>query len=191
MKVEMVDYTEYPEEKIANYAAICYNSDTAEEANARRIQRLMNVKHLATLRFAYATFLVEGVSRACTHQLVRHPHLSYLQESQRYVNQKDSRVTVPPRFSQKQRDFLFKFHEYSSRAYDILIDMGAKKEDARYLLLEGSQSRMYITGNFQAWYDFLENRTGPTAQWEIQRVAVSIQEQLMKIAPNVFKHVGE
>ena len=83
MQVTMTDVTENAEVKIAEYAAICYDADTSPDRNKKRVKSLMKQRHLATLRFASATFLVEGISRACSHQIVRHPHLSFLQRSQR------------------------------------------------------------------------------------------------------------
>lgn len=57
---------------------------------------------------------------------------------------------------------------------------------ARYFLPQGSTTRMYVTGNFQAWADFLKNRLDKAAQWEIREVAQEIQRRLARVAPNVF-----
>jgi len=185
--VTLEDYTDEPERKIARFAAICYGSGTDDDSLNRRIKHLMKVKHLATLRFANATFKIEGVSRTCTHQLVRHPHLSYLQESQRYVDQSNTSFVVPTNLDDISRVHVLSIYHGLKDAYDNLIKDGVKKEDARYILPNGGTSSMYITGNFNAWIDFLRNRTDSHAQWEIRGVANQIAKELSKIAPNVFK----
>lgn len=186
MNVTLEDYTDDPEREIARFAAICYGSGTDDKSLDRRIKHLMKVKHLATLRFANATFKVEGVSRACTHQLVRHPHLSYLQESQRYVDQSNTDFVVPPEVDSISRTHINSIYSGLVEAYERLVRDGVKKEDARYILPNGSTSSMYITGNFHAWVDFLRNRTDAHAQWEVREVAEEIAKRLNNIAPNVF-----
>lgn len=188
MKVTLKDYTKDAEEKIASYSAICYDADTGVDANARRIKHLLRLGHLATLRFAYATFLVEGVSRNMTHQMVRHPHLSYLQESQRYVNQGSAGVVIPDSLVAEEalKNMVGNLVTHSKNVYDSLILAGVRKEDARYMLLSASTSRMYITGNFQAWREALTLRMDKSAQWEIREVALEMWKQLHNVAPNVF-----
>lgn len=186
MQVTLVDHTDNPEEKIAQYASICYDSSTTPEANAKRIKKLMDVKHLATLRFAYATFKIEGISRSCSHQLVRHPHLSYLQESQRYVKMGQAAFVYPENATDAQKADMDVIYGESIRTYDALIASGLRKEDARLVLPNATCTKIYVTGNFQALYDFLKNRMDKAAQWEIRAVANRMHEELMKVAPNVF-----
>lgn len=186
MKVTLVDHTDNPEEKIASFASICYDSSTTPEANAKRIKKLMDVKHLATLRFAYATFKIEGISRACSHQLVRHPHLSYLQESQRYVNASNAEFVYPENMSSESQQLLKESYTNSIETYNELVIRGMRKEDARLVLPNATCTKIYVTGNMQAWTDFLRNRLDKAAQWEIRAVAQRMHEELMKIAPNVF-----
>ncbi len=186
MKVTLVDHTENPEEKIALFASICYDSSTTPEANAKRIKKLMDVRHLATLRFAYATFKIDGISRACSHQLVRHPHLSYLQESQRYVKMDQATFVYPENCTEEQMVALYSSYSSALDQYDALIASGLRKEDARLVLPNATCTKIYVTGNMQAWTDFLKNRLDKAAQWEIRNVAECIHEELMKIAPNVF-----
>ena len=187
MQVALEDITPNAEEKIANYAAICYDSDTSSEANARRVKHLMKVGHLATLRFASATFKVQDISRACSHQLVRHPHLSYLQRSQRYVNEEGGDFVIPPNMRNTEQEKLYlNFIDESFSTYDKLIDLGAKKEDARFVLPNAATTEMYVTGNLQAWKEACILRTSPKAQWEIREVFTQIQDILKEKCPNVF-----
>ena len=79
---------------------------------------------------------------------------------------------------------------YTSHLYNLLRNLGVKKEDARYILPNAATTRLYVTGNFQAWKDFINLRSGPEVQWEIRQVAQEIERQLSLIAPNIFE-LGE
>lgn len=180
----LVDWTYNAENKIAKYAAICYDAATDDDSVKRRMLKLLNLGHLATLRFASATFLVEGISRACSHQLVRSKHLDFLQESQRYVNQGEADFVYPPSLLESSTyNALLADAKY---AYNQLIAEGIRKEDARYVLPNASTTRLYVTGNFQAWKDFLKNRQDKAAQWEIRDIANQIAKHLYGVAPNIF-----
>ena len=184
MQITMTDVTENAEVKVAEYAAICYDADTSPDRNEKRVKSLMKQRHLATLRFASATFLVEGISRVCSHQIVRHPHLSFLQRSQRYCKDEDMGFVVPNSLKgvQAYEDALWNVRDI----YLSLIKSGVRKEDARFVMPQASVTEMYITGNFQAWFDFLVRRLDPHAQWEIRLVASMIYGYLRNVAPNVF-----
>ena len=184
MEVQLVDYTQNAERKIAEYAAICYAADTSEAACNRRINKLLDLDHLATLRFATATFLVSGISRACSHQFVRAKHLDFLQQSQRYVKQHDTEFIYPGTGSDEK---ISEAYQLLQRVYDELIQDGVRKENARFVLPEGTATELYVTGNFQAYKDFLHNRQDKHAQWELRSVAAEIAKHLGSIAPTIFK----
>src|SRR5574343_933500 len=95
MKVTLLDNTLDPERKIGAMAAICYDSDLSDDACLRRAKKCKDSGHLATLRFAYATFNVQGISRICSHQIVRMAHAGILQRSQRYVKETNVEFVVP------------------------------------------------------------------------------------------------
>lgn len=183
--VTLVDYTENAEEKIGRFASICYDSDTSAEACIRRAKSCVNRGHLATLRFAYATFRIEGISRACSHQVVRSKHLDYLQQSQRYVNQSDASFVYPD-LDVVSEELVARHYSDCLSVYSALIERGVKKEDARFVLPNGSTTSLYVTGNFQAWKDFIALRNVKEAQWEIRFVAERIQTLLHEKAPNIF-----
>ena len=187
MQITMMDVTENAEVKVAEYAAICYAADTSPDRNERRVKNLMKQRHLATLRFASATFLVEGISRVCSHQIVRHPHLSFLQRSQRYCKEGDMGFVVPE--SIRNSDSLLDYQaslKIAVATYEDLIAAGVRKEDARFVLPQSAHTEMYVTGNFQAWFDFLIRRLDKHAQWEIRLVASAIYSNLRNVAPNIF-----
>lgn len=188
MQVTLVDHTENPEEKIANAAAICYGAATTPECNAARIERLLLLGHLSPLRFAYATFHVTGISRVESHQHVRVAHAGILQQSQRY-QEVISPVIRPPMFHRMSREtasVVDAAEALSKQAYQLLLQDGVHKEDARYILPEGIGTELVMTGNFQMWVDWLKNRTSPHAQWEIRAVALEIKRLLYGIAPTIF-----
>lgn len=186
MSVTLFDHTHDPERKIAIAASICYDSDNSEEAIARRINHLMKMRHLSCLRFAYATFKIEGISRVCSHQLVRHPHLSFLQRSQRYCNEAESDVVYPEGLDEVGRSMFDMGVAHTRAIYNALIDRGVKKGDARFILPQAASTELYVTGNFQAFYDMLIRRIDKAAQWEVRGVANAMLDELMRIAPNIF-----
>jgi len=190
MKVCLVDHTSNPTERIGLEAAICYDASTDPDACIRRAVKCKDYGHLATMRFAYATIHVEGVSRVCSHQLVRMAHAGILQESQRYVKQSNVQYVVPEAVSllpeSLQGDWFDILHN-AKELYEYLVDQKLiKKEDARYILPQACMTSLHLCLNFQAWQDFLKNRLDSHAQWEIREVAEKIQECLHSIAPEIF-----
>ena len=96
MKVELKFITQDAANHIGDAAAQCYDGKTTREANIRRAIGCKDKGHLATMRFAYADFEISGVSRICSHQIVRVAHAGILQQSQRYVEQTDIEFVLPP-----------------------------------------------------------------------------------------------
>lgn len=190
MRVELLDHTADPEATIGKMAAICYDSNTEREACIRRAAHCKDSGHLATLRFAYATFNITGISRVCSHQLVRMAHAGILQRSQRYVKETFVEYVDPPAMDDALGSLQFRWWRIQDEAealYLELIEKGLmKKEDARYILPQGCATSLNLCLNFQGWRDFLKNRTDKAAQWEIRDVANEIQRQLAGIAPKMF-----
>jgi thymidylate synthase (FAD) len=186
MKVTLVQSTPNPEEHIGLLAGICYGKtgEQSPEQCIKRAEHCVTKGHLSTLRFAHATFLIEGISRICSHQFVRSKHLDFLQRSQRYCNEEETNVIIPESIS--KYDLVLGHMSDSIKIYENLILNGVKKEDARFILPQGTTTELLVVGNFQAWYDFIKLRSGKEAQWEIRAVAHEINRQLHGIAPNVF-----
>ena len=139
-----------------------------------------------------ATFLVEGISRTCTHQLVRHRLGSYSQESQRYVDKKKGKWNgvLPPSIvkTPDAYDVMLSAYEYSNWAYHKLRGMGVRKEDARFVLPSGMETRLVVTMPLQGWSHFIWLRAvDKAAQWEIREVGQAILIMLYKIWPDVFQ----
>jgi thymidylate synthase (FAD) len=189
MKVTLVQSTPNPEEHIGLLAGICYGKtgEQSPEQCIKRAYHCVTKGHLSTLRFAHATFLVEDISRICSHQFVRSKHLDFLQRSQRYCNEEETNVVIPESIS--KYDLVLEHMSDSIKIYENLILNGVKKEDARFILPQGTTTELLVVGNFQAWYDFIKLRSGKEVQWEIRAVAHEINRQLHGIAPNIFKEL--
>lgn len=190
MRVELLDHTIDPEATIGKRAAICYDSNTEREACIRRAVHCRDSGHLATLRFAYATFNIAGISRVCSHQLVRIAHAGILQRSQRYVKETQVNFVDPPALDAlppEMKESWYQIQDQAEELYLRLVSDGSmRKEDARYILPQGCTTALNLCLNFQGWRDFLANRTDKAAQWEIREVATEIQRQLGTIAPRLF-----
>jgi thymidylate synthase (FAD) len=189
MQVSLIDHTPNPELAIAQAAAICYDAAIDTASCAKRMQRLLKLKHESPLRFAYATFAISGVSRVESHQHVRVAHAGILQRSQRYTGSSALRKIRPPSYAQASAPTMAMVHTAEAaclRAYQMLVADGVPLEDARYELQSGIETAFTMTGNFQMWLNWLRARTSTGAQWEIKAVAHEIGRQLSGIAPNVF-----
>lgn len=184
MNIELLHITPNAVEFIGKCAAICYDANLEKEACIRRATNCKNKGHLATMRFAHAVFNISGISRACSHQIVRSKHLDVLQRSQRYCKETDVEFVYP------NKDNLFDVaYQVAYAYYEQLLKDGVKKEDARFVLPEGTVTEMNVVGNLQAWQDFINLRATKEAQWEIRQVACGISKHLAYQLPELFTEV--
>ncbi len=190
MNVELTYCTPDAEAHIGQQAAECYDSKTDRESCIKRAAHCVDSGHLATLRFAYATVRITGISRVCSHQIVRVAHAGILQRSQRYVKESAVEYVDPPALADIPQHLRGKWRMIQDDAealYLHLVDQKLmKKEDARYILPQGCTTSLRMTGNFQMWLDLLGNRTEKSAQWEVRAVACEIQRLLAEKAPGIF-----
>jgi thymidylate synthase (FAD) len=190
MTVELIHVTPDAEFHIGLMASECYDSKTDAESCIKRAAHCNTSGHLATLRFAYATFRVSDISRVCSHQIVRMAHAGILQRSQRYVKETQVQYIDPPSLGGVDVSLQRQWREIQEAAealYLRLVDSGQmKKEDARYILPQGCSTSMVLCLNFQGWRDFLENRLPMHAQHEVRQVAIEINRLLGEAAPNLF-----
>jgi len=146
------------------------------------------------------TFLVDGISRACSHQLVRHRLASYSQQSQRYVSMKNFPYVTPPSIENKNVTFTVKgekisltydeFMKLIGEAYESLIEQNTPKEDARFILPNSCTTRIVFTMNGKELIHFLKLRTCNRAQWEIREMALKILKIVRTTLPEIFNNVG-
>jgi thymidylate synthase ThyX len=143
------------------------------------------------LHHGAAVFLFEGISRTCTHQLVRHRLASFSQESQRYVDLSKGRwnAIVPPAVAENPTAMaeLAEFWAMAEAKYARLRELGIRKEDARFLLPNAAETRIVASMNFAGWSHFLWLRAvDKAAQWEIRLMGQRALQMLHAVAPEVF-----
>ena len=201
MRVELLYHTPDPERAVATAARLCYASVGASElmesmpAERMRsvLKTIMDSGHYSTLEHASYTFAIEGVSRALTHQLVRHRLASYNQQSQRYVKFKNGVEVVKPHTVCESPEAEAIFDEAVSaatEAYQKLLVAGIPAEDARYLLPNAAESKIVVTMNIRELLHFFEHRCCNRAQWEIRELAHAMLELVRPTAPYIFADAG-
>jgi thymidylate synthase (FAD) len=209
--VKLFKMTPDPEGTIASAAKLCYASDVSgilkqdKTSAGKFVEKLFELGHLSPIEHASFTFYVEGVSRAMTHQLVRHRLASYSQRSQRYVGHADFDYVIPPALVGKKVDIDGKeveASEYFAETMKMLAeryrqlnhalgDKGeASNEDARYVLPNACETKIFVTMNARELIHFCEQRLCTRAQWEIRGVAGQMLEILRDVCPAVFNKVG-
>lgn len=193
MRVELIAMTHYlrgdggPEALLEHAGRVCYRSESRGEPAAFLRARLCE-GHESLIEHASATFELSGISRACSHQLVRHRLASYSQESQRYVELTAPEWVVPPAIQAdpEARAVWEQFAAQVGAAYEALRARGIRKEDARFVLPNATATRLVVTMNFRELRHFFRLRITPAAQWEIREVAVQMLGLLVPHAPTVF-----
>ncbi len=201
MHVELLYHTPDPERAIATAARLCYAPvgaaelmETMPEERVRSVlSTIMRSGHFSTLEHASYTFAVDGVSRALTHQLVRHRIASFNQQSQRYVKFTNGLATIKPESVAGSDEASAVFDEAvaaSIAAYEKLLSLGVPAEDARYLLPNAAETKIVITMNVRELLHFFELRCCNRAQWEIRAMAQRMLELARPTAPYVFADAG-
>ena len=145
------------------------------------------------IEHAGVTFEISGISRSCSHQLVRHRLASYSQESQRYVSMSDPEWVLPPAIVEnpEARVIWDRFAGEVKAAYRALRELGIRKEDARFVLPNATATRIVVTMNLRQLLHVFRIRISPEAQWEIRDVCVRMLELVHPIAPSVFGDLRE
>ena len=201
MHVELLYHTPDPERAIATAARLCYApvgaAELMETMPEERVQSvlstIMGSGHFSTLEHASYTFAVDGVSRALTHQLVRHRIASFNQQSQRYVRFSDGVATVKPESvaaSEEASAVFDRAIDAAVEAYGKLLEAGVPAEDARYLLPNAAETKIVITMNVRELLHFFELRCCNRAQWEIRAVADEMLRLVLPLAPHIFASAG-
>jgi thymidylate synthase (FAD) len=165
------------------------DSETAKQ----KIRKVTGYGHASVVEHASFTFSIEDVSRAMTHQLVRHRIASYSQQSQRYVTYDAlEKYVTPPSItrSPRARKAFDDALENVSEAYRKLLKMGIPKEDARFILPNAAKTNIIVTMNARELRHFFNLRCCARAQWEIRDVAVEMLKQAKKATPILFENCG-
>jgi thymidylate synthase (FAD) len=193
LNVELIGLTQYLRgdgraESLTEHAGrVCYRSEPRGNPAAFIRARLRD-GHESIIEHASATFEVSGLSRVCSHQLVRHRLASYSQESQRYVDLSEPEMVIPPSIEAQPeaRAIWDRLVGQMAEAYRDLRALGINKEDARFLLPNATATRIVVTMNFRELLHFFRVRIHPAAQWEIRDLAMRMLRLVAIEAPAVF-----
>lgn len=199
MNVELIQYTPDPEKVIAAAARLCYSPDPVPELLEKLddkkvadfVQKLRSMGHLSPFEHVSFQFSIDGVSRALSHQLVRHRIASYSQRSQRYVKEEGFEYVTPPSI-RRNPQALERFERIMAdlqSEYQELLKV-APAEDARYILPNACTTSLMATFNARSLMNFFEHRACMRAQWEIRNLAEKMLELVQEVAPNVFGQAG-
>lgn len=223
MNVILLSHTPVPEYMVALAAKLCYSDATindladkvADSDVAKYLNMLTDLGHESPFEHVTFTFGIEGISRACSHQLVRHRIASYSQKSQRYVDEDTFEFIIPPAirnadygmqiFGQAMQNcmeeyrtlkaILVKYHKEHTFA-DLPADEAQRKaeklanEDARFVLPNACSTSIIVTMNVRSLWNFFKHRCCNRAQWEIREVANQMLERCSAVAPNLFRYAG-
>lgn len=218
LKVILLKHTPNPEETVAMAAKLCYSPSDIEslkekiEAKDQKafVEKLVKMGHMSPVEHASFTFAIEGISRACSHQLVRHRLASYSQQSQRYVSESSqhsdaiSQTTfdyvIPPSIARdKEAKKAFEdFMLQAQKAYDFIVkrlnEKGIKGEsanqDARFVLPNAAETKIIVTMNARELLHFFRMRCCNRAQWEIRQMAEEMLKLAKEVSPLIFKKAG-
>jgi len=184
-----------PLERLVEFAGrVCYRSTSKLGNGSAFVQARVREGHQSIIEHASFTFLVEGISRSCSHQLVRHRIASYSQESQRYCEPgaDDGLVTPPAVEADPEAQAIWQQAvDGLAQAYGELRERGVRKEDARFLLPNATSTRIVVTMNARALRHFLNMRLPGAAQWEIRGVGLEMLRLVYPLAPSLFSDLYE
>jgi len=189
----------------------CYQSwdkpNPRTATNASYLKHIIDVGHFSVLEHASVSFYITGISRSCTHELIRHRHFSYSQLSQRYVPEDEAQVVLPPGLEDdpELQQIVLAAADASRTAYlELLAKLEAKfmagepaesravlrrkqaRQAARAVLPNDTETRIVVTGNYRAWRHFIAMRASEHADVEIRRLAIACLRELAVVAPAVF-----
>ncbi|MFA0751993.1 MAG: hypothetical protein SLRJCFUN_002396 [Candidatus Fervidibacter sp.] len=194
-----------PQQLIEVAGRTCYESwhNPSGRTNEQYIANLLSQGHLSVIEHSVASFYIRGISRAASHEIVRHRHFSYSQRSTRYVDESDCNFIVPdciaddPEVMRIFTEAVTKAQEAYRQLYGLLREKFAHVEDrtlrrklarqaARMVLPNATETALVMTGNFRAWRHFIRMRASEHADVEIRKVAIKVLRELQKVAPAVF-----
>jgi len=209
LAVTLLAHTPDPDRAVAAAGRLCYAPVSAAQLTetmsdddvARLVRGLVASGHHSALEHASFTFAVDGVSRACTHQLVRHRMASYNQQSQRYVNfSAGDGFVMPPAIAADATaaQVFLRAMDQAREAYDRLVELGladgrtreSVQEDARFVLPNAAETKIVVTMNGRELRHFFTVRCCNRAQWEIRALAWDLRDRVKVLAPALFHKSG-
>lgn len=195
MKVELLSITPNAEQLIEKAGRTAYQSfdRITDDSAAKFIAMLVKRGHTSVLEHAVASFRISDVSRAFSHQLVRHRIASYTQKSQRYVSEKEFDYVIPDsiKLNPDAMEIFLDTMDMIKESYVALQEIGIRNEDARFVLPNSCTTEIVITTNFREYRHIIGLRTDKAAQWEIREVCMEILKILKEKAPSCFSDLNE
>lgn len=199
MNIRLINHTRNPDKVCAAAALSCYSRDSSgkifadidDEKARKAISKIVGMGHLSVIEHANFTFSIEGVSRALTHQLVRHRIASYSQQSQRYVSMDRAEYIIPPSIASNAdaRDEYEALMDIIWKSYEKLSEK-APKEDARYVLPNACHTNITVSMNARELWHFFTLRCCRRAQWEIRKMAWHMLTEAKAVSPILFEEAG-
>ena len=197
--VILIAHTPEAEKVVAMAAKICYAKNVSIKKLQKKINdddvstfitKLLESGHESPFEHVSFTFGIGGISRACSHQLVRHRMASFSQRSQRYCFEDGFNYIEPEDMNDEEDKFFRDFMRHSKEVYSKLIEKGVKPEDARMVLPNACETKIIVTMNARELLHFFKLRCCKRAQKEIREVAFMMKNICRKIAPNIFQYAG-
>lgn len=158
---------------------------------------LFDQGHWSIAEHASATLHITGVSRAFLTELTRHRHLSFSVQSQRFVDESDCNVVMPPAIRDAddpavrtawRYDMTDAVDNYAGHVHSLShLPRKQAREAARSVLPNAVETRMVVTANLRAWYNVIALRTADGVDQEMREVITLVRDQLATIAPTIFK----
>jgi thymidylate synthase (FAD) len=200
MLVQLLTHTPDPEQVVAAAARLCYSASTIEQLLEKSrderdalLRKILDLGHLSVLEHASFTFGVEGISRACSHQLVRHRIASFSQQSQRYVSHRERFAAVTPPSVAAQPELAARYTTLLGEIHAVyreLLEAGIPAEDARFVLPNAAETKLVVSMNARELHHFFALRCCRRAQWEIRAMAVEMLRLARRAAPLLFAGAG-
>ncbi len=198
--VQLLTHTPEPDKVVAAAARLCYSSSSIDrlleqdsEARATLVAKILSLGHFSVLEHVVFTFGIEGISRACSHQLVRHRIASFSQQSQRYVSHKKQFAAVVPASIADRPELLTRYNDLLHEAQEVyseLLAAGVPAEDARFVLPNAAETKLVMTMNARELLHFFNLRCCRRAQWEIRAMATEMLRLVRRASPLLFADAG-
>ncbi|MBM4415608.1 MAG: FAD-dependent thymidylate synthase [Chloroflexi bacterium] len=200
--VRLVDHTHDPIRTLYTAYRVCYSSFTPAQIEARIADERISAEqmrefvearlatgHTSPLQQVWFEFGISGVSRAFSHQFVRHHMgISFEQQSQRYVTYKDGTFpyTVPE--SVRRAGMAEQFKQAMATAgqtYEAMIAAGVPAEDARFLLPNATNTNFKVSVNYLELLHIADQRLCTRAQWEFRKVVSLMRAEVKRRFPSL------
>lgn len=189
MKVELTRITENPILAIEEAASNCYNSTPT--GDGKIMKHCIKSGHTSVTEFCDFTFHIEGISRALSHQLVRHRLASYAQRSQRYCSENGFNYVEPKSITSNKDavDVYESLMKQIGEVYSKLQELGIPNEDARMILPNACETQIEVKMNLRALMNFMNERLCSCAQWEIRQLAWEMRKQVLLQVPELEEYL--